>query len=736
MATSWSSGVENQGQNQQICDNMPSTSSWPSTELTLETPERNRWRYKKRPSVCQTTPSKLYSVDISPVTPKKSKKDSPLIGKSLTSNTPSPLRRFQVLQCSSSVNISSQKKTDNIQYRIGGNTQRSSPSLTTQLNNSSSLDDSGFSSLGNSSGSIYDPYFLDPYYPALTDDFSTDSFSFDAVFENDTTDFSSIPIVSPVNILPSYQEKFKQVIIDVGKNMEKESQQNDTSKFTNTSLFDNWKFGPPASVDILEQQSTSPVSLSDILQSSKENENVSTMKTDKKMKQKTLEEKILTNLDKLNRVPFDENYAKTVDLTEFRKLKLMSSLSSNFYKTVLGRSKDQIEMTREAHKFLSSKRVSEAGSRMNISIVLFLNNNSAQVLSPHAHATTAAASSGAEDDYYYNSATEAESHPRYLLFSCVMILSAIVTFIQIFATIYCPHLADLPIRWHTLNCSCWNVFQLLIFANCASESSFNKFLKNQFITDNCLDIQRMTLSIFYSSMIMQIPVTLLMHFVPNIASTKFYKFYVWIPIYFFLDLGTFLIYGSTPWSWKAELIPIQVYQAAVTVLNNIGVLILLIGVIGGIIHFIVYWCQYMGRPDSRNSFMFVKLINLLLFVVYTISIVFVHAPANNLNMGTFLTPYVYQYVLPYMDLLINIGLTLIQLNELTSLLVPVVEFVMTWICIPTYRMELLHCFSCGQSLRKPKPIVRAMIPFQSESLAKVAPGVLNAEPPPAAPSYY
>lgn len=86
--------------------------------------------------------------------------------------------------------------------------------------------------------------------------------------------------------------------------------------------------------------------------------------------------------------------------------------------------------------------------------------------------------------------------------------------------------------------------------------------------------------------------------------------------------------------------------------------------------------------------MFVKLINLLLFVVYTISIVFVHAPANNLNMGTFLTPYVYQYVLPYMDLLINIGLTLIQLNELTSLLVPVVEFVMTWICIPTYRMEV------------------------------------------------
>lgn len=48
------------------------------------------------------------------------------------------------------------------------------------------------------------------------------------------------------------------------------------------------------------------------------------MKTDKKMKQKTLEEKILTNLDKLNRVPFDENYAKTVDLTEFRKLKLVS----------------------------------------------------------------------------------------------------------------------------------------------------------------------------------------------------------------------------------------------------------------------------------------------------------------------------------------------------------------------------------------------------------------------------
>ena len=79
-----------------------------------------------------------------------------------------------------------------------------------------------------------------------------------------------------------------------------------------------------------------------------------------------------------------------------------------------------------------------------------------------------------------------------------MILSAITLGIQILATIFIPTLPDLPIRWHTLNYSCWNVFQLLVFANCASESSWADFLQNDYITDNCSDIQRMTLSIFMS----------------------------------------------------------------------------------------------------------------------------------------------------------------------------------------------------------------------------------------------
>ena len=100
-------------------DTGPSTSSWPSTELALETPERNRWRYKRRSETVYSTPPRRCSSSISPKTPKmkRQRQGSPVHvpGKYLINNSPSPLRRFRISQSCSSFTASPEKK----QNRIG-----------------------------------------------------------------------------------------------------------------------------------------------------------------------------------------------------------------------------------------------------------------------------------------------------------------------------------------------------------------------------------------------------------------------------------------------------------------------------------------------------------------------------------------------------------------------------------------------------------------------------------------
>uniref|UniRef100_A0A914XTK6 Uncharacterized protein n=1 Tax=Panagrolaimus superbus TaxID=310955 RepID=A0A914XTK6_9BILA len=104
------------------------------------------------------------------------------------------------------------------------------------------------------------------------------------------------------------------------------------------------------------------------------------------------------------------------------------------------------------------------------------------------------------DDYeyeYYNDPNEEPPPPRHLLFTVIMYGSVACIVIELLVTLYGPVIRDSPLRWHTLNYCCWNCFQIIIYANCAEESPFEKFLSNSYITGNCNKIQQMTLAIYY-----------------------------------------------------------------------------------------------------------------------------------------------------------------------------------------------------------------------------------------------
>uniref|UniRef100_A0AC34GYU0 Uncharacterized protein n=1 Tax=Panagrolaimus sp. ES5 TaxID=591445 RepID=A0AC34GYU0_9BILA len=103
----------------------------------------------------------------------------------------------------------------------------------------------------------------------------------------------------------------------------------------------------------------------------------------------------------------------------------------------------------------------------------------------------------ADVEYEYYNNEEEPAPPRHLLFTVIMYAGVACIVIELLVTLYGPVIRDSPLRWHTLNYCCWNCFQIIIYANCAEESPFEKFLKNTYITGNCNKIQQMTLAIYY-----------------------------------------------------------------------------------------------------------------------------------------------------------------------------------------------------------------------------------------------
>uniref|UniRef100_A0A914Y275 Uncharacterized protein n=1 Tax=Panagrolaimus superbus TaxID=310955 RepID=A0A914Y275_9BILA len=206
-----------------------------------------------------------------------------------------------------------------------------------------------------------------------------------------------------------------------------------------------------------------------------------------------------------------------------------------------------------------------------------------------------------EDDYEYKDYGSVEvPKSKILLFTIVLWTSVILIVVQTLVTIYGPHLPDHPLRWHTLNYSCWNCFQLIVFANCVEESEFKTFLYNSYLTENCEPIQKMTLTVYYQSMFAVAPIEILMYFVPESKGWPITKYYFWIPFMAALDFGLVLTYCSEPWGWWSNgYAPIDTYQACITVFNFVFVVILFVITICLIVKFCYYCCQYNARPDAQ-----------------------------------------------------------------------------------------------------------------------------------------
>uniref|UniRef100_A0A914YR49 Uncharacterized protein n=1 Tax=Panagrolaimus superbus TaxID=310955 RepID=A0A914YR49_9BILA len=260
------------------------------------------------------SPPQRFNTIRSPQTPKFVRGNQTRPGESFFKSSPSPLRRFKISHSSTPLSDKFGKNSSSrIEYRFCGNeplplaTTTTLSNIETNLNQTnSSANDSGFGgSLNDSSllsqnlswdqsnifgdcNLLTENTFSDPFNENLWE-YSTDSF----VSQASTTEnqFFTTPLST----------SFKSQGIDF----------NASNDFTPA---------PPSVSSITSANVTVSMALEI------ENEQKAA-----KLKQKTLEDEVLNSLDQYHDEPFNLEYAKDLDMTEFKKLKLVGFLHKNLY---------------------------------------------------------------------------------------------------------------------------------------------------------------------------------------------------------------------------------------------------------------------------------------------------------------------------------------------------------------------------------------------------------------------
>uniref|UniRef100_A0A7E4UX58 PP1c_bdg domain-containing protein n=1 Tax=Panagrellus redivivus TaxID=6233 RepID=A0A7E4UX58_PANRE len=364
---------------------------WPRTQLILETPERKRLRYALQNGGIYTTPPKraMIATPRTPVTPKRPARSGNMPGENMFDECPSPLRRFRISQSTTPLSEKYANAVAGTEYRFQhGETLSITPSKEVKDIDDSpnspvstihaqrfaqtsstgvtltNLDDSGISSMDlnstlDSSNWCSSTFDESAYFSVDMFDDSFDNYHLNTETEN-SMDCDSWVATSPGYDVPSNDSPVPDktpvvpetpVCLHPNDDGDAEVQPCTSEKPCSSASLTH----PEATVlDDPQKPDLSRASSTVAESAPPSSSTVSKTRTN----QKDIADEIHFLLDQYDNVSFNEDAVENVDMTEFRKLKLMSSTTSNWYKTVLGRSREQIEVTREAHRHLNQlKRV-------------------------------------------------------------------------------------------------------------------------------------------------------------------------------------------------------------------------------------------------------------------------------------------------------------------------------------------------------------------------------------------
>ncbi|KAI1714165.1 hypothetical protein Ddc_11482 [Ditylenchus destructor] len=312
-------------------------------------------------------------------------------------------------------------------------------------------------------------------------------------------------------------------------------------------------------------------------------------------------------------------------------------------------------------------------------------------------------------------------------YGVVLVISFALVLLQIYLTVAGRRMRLHPIRWITLTYSCWNVFHLLMFSDASEHTPWSKWLADPGIVDNRNWLEMMTLTMFPLGMTIITPFMIVQYAFPSVDRKALCQWMFWVPWLIILNVLPILLYRSYWWALDSKTkilsawaVPIEVYCFLVLFLAYVSIIYLLIAIIIVLIHYIV--TQSSSRwPKSKNTVgRSSKLVDLLLFFPLFFIPLLMRSAILGVNLATFamtkllplLTPAPVQTTpapgvtvkpggggigIPNVPMwVMNFALTILTSMEDLELFTPMVEVLLTIICVRMYREQYANLVTCKE----------------------------------------
>ncbi|CAB3404394.1 unnamed protein product [Caenorhabditis bovis] len=295
----------------------------------------------------------------------------------------------------------------------------------------------------------------------------------------------------------------------------------------------------------------------------------------------------------------------------------------------------------------------------------------------------------------------------YGVISCVTVGVLIV---MIYLSLFGQRIRSTAIRWHVLNCSAWGILHLISYASFAEKAPWPNYITNQDWRNTAKQVECFTRSVFPAGMIFVYVESILLTNVPKLANNLFFNFiffFLLIPLLNFIMVFCYHAhYMDVVWFYE----PMDMFNLVTYVLFVVFTLIYFIWCLIGSCMCCATIAAKNPGPRSVSTYA-----DMWLLFPYGLVPSIMYGPSFGMTAVGFAMKHLLTWVLEsgllgggggggsaHMDLLIQVMTNAILAMPWFVLLFPLVQSILTLLCIRMYREQLFFMLSCGRVYEGPK----------------------------------
>ncbi|CAD6197111.1 unnamed protein product [Caenorhabditis auriculariae] len=307
--------------------------------------------------------------------------------------------------------------------------------------------------------------------------------------------------------------------------------------------------------------------------------------------------------------------------------------------------------------------------------------------------------------------------PEQTVFGVVCCVSVGVLIVMLYMAVFGQRIRSTAIRWHVINCSIWGILHLVSYASFADKAPWPQYIKNEDWTATKKQVECFTRSVFPAGMVFVYLEAMVLTCAPKLANNIFFNFIFFLLLVPFLNGLMIFCYAAHFMTYKWFYEPIDLFNLVTYVLFCIMTFVYVIWCLIGS-------CMCCAMASSKHSSSSGRslgtFLDMWMMAPYGVVPSIMYGPSFGMTSIGFAMKHLLVW-LTKTGLLDgpgaggNMDLSLVfelMTNALLALpwfvlLFPLVQSVLTVVCIRCFREQFFFTVSCGRIYEGPKAKVGA-----------------------------